>query len=77
VTRDVIFTGDAAKNRVELLTRSADMTYDPAVTAASIDLVWELWSKRSDTLLVPVHDMPMVLREGKPARGGDHVVVWR
>jgi hypothetical protein len=67
VTRDVIFTGDAAKNRVELLTRSADMTYDPAVTAASIDLVWELWSKRSDTLLVPVHDMPMVLREGKPA----------
>jgi glyoxylase-like metal-dependent hydrolase (beta-lactamase superfamily II) len=70
VTRDVIFTGDAAKNRVELLTRSADMTYDPAVTAASIDLMWELWRKRPDTLLVPGHDMPMVLRDGKPAYVG-------
>jgi glyoxylase-like metal-dependent hydrolase (beta-lactamase superfamily II) len=63
----VIFTGDAAKNRVELLTRAADMTYDAAVTAASIDRMWELWRKRADTLLVPGHDMPMVLRDGKPA----------
>ena len=49
--RDVLFTGDAAKNRVELLTRAADMTYDPAVTAASIDTMWALWSQRRGTLL--------------------------
>lgn len=64
--RDVIFTGDAAKNRVELLTREADMTYDPAVTARSIGFMWELWQRRPGTLLVPGHDMPMVLRDGKP-----------
>jgi N-acyl homoserine lactone hydrolase len=64
--RDVIFTGDAAKNRAELLTRSADMTYDPAVTAASIELMWEIWRRRPNTLLVPGHDMPMVLQDGKP-----------
>jgi N-acyl homoserine lactone hydrolase len=64
--RDVIFTGDAAKNRAELLTRSADMTYDPAVTAASIERMWEIWRRRPNTLLVPGHDMPMVLQDSKP-----------
>jgi len=64
--RDVIFTGDAAKNRVELLTREADMTYDPTVTAKSIENMWTLWRKRPGTLLVPGHDLPMVLEDGKP-----------
>lgn len=64
--RDVIFTGDAAKNRAELLTRSADMTYDPAVTKASIDAMWHLWRQRPNTLLVPGHDMPMILQDGQP-----------
>ena len=59
--RDVIFTGDAAKNRAELLTRSADMTYDKAVTAATIERMWELWRRRPGTLLVPGHDLPMIL----------------
>jgi hypothetical protein len=36
------------------------------VTAASIDAMWELWQRRADTLLVPGHDMPMVLRDGAP-----------
>ena len=64
--RDVIFTGDAAKNRAELLTRRADMTYDPAVTASSIEQMWEIWRRRPRTLLVPGHDLPMVLEDGKP-----------
>ena len=38
--RDILFTGDAAKNRVERLTRTADMTYDASVTAASIESMW-------------------------------------
>jgi glyoxylase-like metal-dependent hydrolase (beta-lactamase superfamily II) len=64
--RDVIFTGDAAKNRVELLTREADMTYDASVTAKSIETMWTLWRKRPGTLLVPGHDLPMVLQDGEP-----------
>lgn len=59
--RDVIFTGDAAKNRAELLTRSADMTYDPNVTRATIERMWETWRRRPGTLLVPGHDLPMIL----------------
>ncbi len=66
--RDVIFTGDAAKNRAELLTRTADMTYDPAVTAASIEQMWAIWRSRPNTLLVPGHDLPMVLdADGRPS----------
>jgi len=64
--RDVIFTGDAAKNRPELLTRRADMTYDPAITASSIEQMWDLWRRRPGTLLVPGHDLPMVLEDDKP-----------
>jgi glyoxylase-like metal-dependent hydrolase (beta-lactamase superfamily II) len=64
--RDVLFTGDAAKNRVELLTREADMTYDATVTAKSIESMWALWRQRPGTLLVPGHDLPMVLQDGQP-----------
>ncbi len=68
--RDVLFTGDAAKNRVELLTRAADMTYDASVTAASIEQMWTLWRQRPGTLLVPGHDLPMVLEAGEPVLVG-------
>ncbi len=62
--RDVIFTGDAAKNRAELLTRKADMTYDPEVTAASIAHIWTLWRRRPGNVLVPGHDLPMTQTDG-------------
>lgn len=77
--RDVIFTGDAAKNRVELLTGTADMTYDPCVTKASIDMMWQLWRQRPDTLLVPGHDLPMLLRDGQPVFVGNReaaITAW-
>jgi N-acyl homoserine lactone hydrolase len=64
--RDIVLTGDAAKNRAELLSRSADMTYDPAVTRASIELMWRLWQKKPGTVLLPGHDLPMVLDNGRP-----------
>jgi N-acyl homoserine lactone hydrolase len=60
----VIFTGDAAKNRAELLSRQADMTYDAAVSAASIGKIWELWRRKPGTILVPGHDLPMTLEDG-------------
>lgn len=64
---DVIFTGDAAKNRAELLSRSADMTYDSAVSRHSIDSIWALWNRKPGSILVPGHDVPMVLSQGEPA----------
>lgn len=64
--RDIIFTGDAAKNRTEMLSRSADMTFDPVISRASIDAIWSQWRKRPGTILVPGHDVPMILKDGAP-----------
>ncbi len=69
--RDVIFTGDAAKNRAELISRDADMTYDPAVSRRSIERIWELWRSRPENVVVPGHDVPMVLRAGRPCYIGE------
>ena len=66
--RDVIFSGDAAKNRAELVSGTTDMTYDAAVSMASIDMIWTLWRKRPGNIVMPGHDVPMVLEleNGKP-----------
>jgi glyoxylase-like metal-dependent hydrolase (beta-lactamase superfamily II) len=63
---DIIFTGDAAKNRAELLSRKADMTYDQDVSRRSIEFIWEVWRRRPGAVLVPGHDSPMVLDQGEP-----------
>jgi glyoxylase-like metal-dependent hydrolase (beta-lactamase superfamily II) len=63
--RDVIFTGDAAKNRAELISGRADMSYDAAVSGKSIAAIRAVWARRPGSLLVPGHDMPMVLRDGR------------
>ena len=64
--RDLVFSGDACKNRAELVSRSADMTYDAAVTQRSIEHIWSLWEDRHNNILVPGHDLPMVLEDGEP-----------
>jgi N-acyl homoserine lactone hydrolase len=64
--RDIVFTGDACKNRAELLSRSADMTYDAQVTQQSIETIWSLWAKRANSVMIPGHDLPMVLDGGQP-----------
>lgn len=61
--RDVIFTGDAVKNRGELLSGQTDMSYDAALSASSIAMVRKLWQRRPGNILVPGHDLPMVQRE--------------
>ena len=61
---DVIFTGDAAKNRAELVSRNTDMSYDPSVSATSIHRIWELWQRRPGSILVPGHDLAMVQENG-------------
>ena len=58
---DVIFTGDAAKNRAELVSRVADMTFDADVSRASIDAIWAMWRRRAGNIVVPGHDVPMAL----------------
>jgi N-acyl homoserine lactone hydrolase len=62
--RDVVFTGDAAKNRAELVSRDTDMTYDAAVSRASIEMIWGLWRKKPASLLIPGHDLPMTQENG-------------
>ncbi len=63
-TRDVVFTGDAAKNRAELLTRGADMSLDDGHRGASFDRIWTWWAARPGSVLVPGHDLPMVQDAG-------------
>ena len=61
---DVIFTGDAAKNRAELVSRDTDMTYDAAISAASIEMIWGLWRERAGSVVIPGHDLPMLQEDG-------------
>jgi glyoxylase-like metal-dependent hydrolase (beta-lactamase superfamily II) len=63
--KDVIFAGDAAKNRAELVSGTTDMTYDAAISKASIAKIWELWRKRPGSIMVPGHDVPMVQESGQ------------
>lgn len=60
---DVIFTGDAVKNRVELVSGRTDMTYDVGVSTASIAMVQKRWHRRPGSILVPGHDLPMMIGE--------------
>lgn len=64
--RDIVFTGDAAKNRAELVSRDTDMTFDAAVSRATIDMIWEMWRRKPGTIVVPGHDLPMRLESGVP-----------
>jgi glyoxylase-like metal-dependent hydrolase (beta-lactamase superfamily II) len=78
-SRDVIFTGDAAKNRAELLSRTADMTYDQPVSRKSISAIWEVWRRRPGTVLIPGHDLPMIIENGEPrylACRGAGIAAW-
>lgn len=57
----LLLTGDAAKNRAELLQHRADMTLDAAASEQSFARIWDLWRSRPGTVLVPGHDVPMRL----------------
>lgn len=62
--RDVIFTGDAAKNRAELLSRTADMTDDVGATRDTIEMIWRFWRRRAGNIVIPGHDLPMTQADG-------------
>ena len=69
-SHDLVLVQDAAKYRAELITREADMTYDPAVTAATIERIWGFWRRKPGSIVVTGHDLPMVLQDGVPRRIG-------
>ena len=75
--QDCVLLQDAVKNRVELTTRRTDMTYDPAVSRATIDMVWEICRSRPGCLLIPGHDLPMVVENGVPRPLGRHQAAIR
>ncbi|MEI2416296.1 MBL fold metallo-hydrolase [Orrella sp. JC864] len=69
---DVLFTGDAAKNRAELLGMDVADTLDRAASRASLQAIWDLWRRRPGTLLVPGHDLSMQLdARGQPEYVGE------
>ena len=68
----VLFSGDAAKNRAELLSMATDMTMDAAESRRSLERIWALWRELPGTLLVPGHDLTMRLDEaGRPEYLGE------
>jgi len=77
---DLIFTGDAAKNRAELLSMTADATMDAAKSRETMANIWVIWRRRPENLLIPGHDMPMVLKDGLPEYVGRReaaIAAWR
>ena len=64
--RDIIFTGDAAKNRAELLSLTADMSLSVGDSAGTFDHIWSLSRHKPGNVLVPGHDLPMVLDADMP-----------
>jgi glyoxylase-like metal-dependent hydrolase (beta-lactamase superfamily II) len=68
----VLFSGDAAKNRAELLSMATDMTMDAAESRRSLERIWTLWRELPGTLLVPGHDLTMRLDgAGRPEYLGE------
>lgn len=77
---DILFTGDSAKNRAELLSHKVIDTDDEQESVRSIELIWSFWKKRPGNLLIPGHDLSMVLDDhGQPSYLGEReaaIRVW-
>lgn len=77
--RDIVFTGDAAKNRAEMLSRGTDMTFNAAQSAASIESIWGFWQRKPGSVLVPGHDVPMTQVDGRTEYLGKRdarIIAW-
>jgi N-acyl homoserine lactone hydrolase len=61
----LLFSGDAAKNQLELMTGDADMTLDADESRRSIDKLRNLLRENPELVLVPGHDRLMSLRDGE------------
>lgn len=76
----VLFTGDAAKNRAELLDMRVDASMDHASSGGTLQAIWEMWRAVPGTIVVPGHDLSMVLdRTGQPQYVGQRraqIAAW-
>ena len=76
----VLFTGDAAKNRAELLSMGVDATEDAAQSVQTLHTIWRYWRAQPGTLLIPGHDLSMVLdAQGQPEYIGERraaIAAW-
>jgi glyoxylase-like metal-dependent hydrolase (beta-lactamase superfamily II) len=62
----LLFTGDAAKNRAELASHQVDMTLNNDWSIDSLARIWGLWEADPQTIVIPGHDAPLVLKHGVP-----------
>lgn len=70
-TPPTIFAADCAKNRVELTTGETDMTMNAEESAASIARLKAEWAARPGCILLPGHDVAMILGpDGTPQPQG-------
>lgn len=76
----VLFTGDAAKNRAELLSGQVDASEDHAQSRTSLQTIWRYWRAQPGTVLVPGHDLSMRLDgAGRPEYIGERraaIAAW-
>lgn len=76
----VLFSGDAAKNRAELLSGQVDATANLEDSQASLRVIWRHWRATPGTILVPGHDLCMTLDvDGKPRYIGERragIAAW-
>ena len=61
---DVLFAGDAVKNRYELATGNADSSLDMAASRRSIERLRSIMMEDSIPM-VPGHDVPLAVRSGE------------
>lgn len=67
----VLFTGDAAKNRAELMSMHVHDSEDHAASENSLGKIWDVWRQVPGTLLIPGHDLSMRLENGRPEYVGE------
>jgi len=76
---DVVFTGDAAKNRAELLSGTVGLCHDRAASVETLEMIWDLWQARPGSVLVPGHDLPMTQVDRVPIYLGEReagILAW-
>jgi len=76
----LLFSGDAAKNRAELVSGRVDASADHQESQASLEVIWRHWREVPGTILVPGHDLCMSLdADGRPRYIGERraaIAAW-
>jgi N-acyl homoserine lactone hydrolase len=68
---EVIFAGDAAKNRAELMSLRVQATAETETSRRSLELILERWREDPRTIVIPGHDLPLRFRDGRAETIGE------